>query len=289
MKYTILSILVGSLLLAGCGGSDNNSNSSPKDNGGQGTPSTPKETVNWNDQETVNGLVGSAVSVLIPMGFTDGLITGTDDAFDNDNVQCKSGTITKTANKITFNDCKGLFGDDVTVSGTVNKTTTGNKYTYQYDKLIIDDGEKSTINGIVTAEGDDFNSTVTINNFKVSSIEIDEKKQKRTVEYLLNNYKFESKDMGNDAFSIKMSGESSSTGSEVGDYGIKFNTEQPFLFKNEDSNAYNGLLKVSSMSNPQNYATVSANADETNVIYQSFSNNKLFINKTITWDELLDY
>lgn len=68
-------------------------------------------------------------------------------------------------------------------------------------------------------------------------------------------------------------------------------TINPFRYKSndEDSDAYDGQLKVVDTTNDKNYSILIANNDAKTLMYQASSDGKQVINKTITWDEVYDY
>lgn len=101
------------------------------------------------------------------------MVYGADEAVEG--TPCSQGNYVKTSDKITFNNCRGLFDDDTAVSGVINLST--NQYQYVDFKISYDDGESSLVNGAlkVTSTANDTSGTIETNNLKVVSTEIDDK------------------------------------------------------------------------------------------------------------------
>ena len=290
MKYKMAAaVVLGTLLLGGCGGSDDVIDNIKQEIDDKNKP-TETTTANWGLEKTVNTITHSALSTFVNFGFVDALVYGADEAVEG--APCSQGNYVKTSDKITFNNCRGLFDDDTAVSGVINLST--NQYQYVDFKISYDDGESSLVNGAlkVTSTANDTSGTIETNNLKVVSTEIDDNKKSRTVEYNLSAFKTSFQEEGsNGAYSLSSEGIFKVKGSEIGDYSAKFNTINPFRYKSndEDSDAYDGQLKVVDTTNDKNYSILIANNDAKTLMYQASSDGKQVINKTITWDEVYDY
>ena len=74
-----------------------------------------------------------------------------------------------------------------------------------------------------------------------------------------------------------------------GDHNLSFsNVDAPFLFKNEGSHPYSGVLKIVDLNNSKNYAILSANSDAKTYRHEGYANGQLVSNFTNQWD-VLDY
>lgn len=144
------------------------------------------------------------------------------------------------------------------------------------------------INGKVDYAVDTEKTTVIkIDDFKVVSDEnYDGKYYSMTT--AVSDYTSTWNEGSNGEFSIEASGTMQVTDSPFDDFAVKFNTTDVNRFKDSE-NPYDGGLKVVDTSNAKNYSTLDYNSDATTVIYQSFADDKLLINKTITWEDIYDF
>ena len=278
------------LLLSGCGGSDSGDSNNGQNTGGNNNSGSTTKTGDWTNEDAVNWITHSALTTVLPNQFLDVLIVDTDE-FIFDEAECSSGSYTNTNNIVTFNNCKTTFLDDdgVVLSGKVSYDLLDDSESFSYDNfnLTFSDNSKAAINGKVEIALDSETSTVTkIDDLKVVSDEnYDGKYYSMTT--ALSDYT-STWDWGSDELSIEASGTMQVIDSPFDDFAVKFNTTDANRFKNS-ANPYDGGLKVVDVSNAKNYATLDYNSDVTTVIYQSYADDKLVINKTITWDDIYDF
>lgn len=275
------------LLLSGCGGSD----SDDSNNGGNNNGGSTTTTADWTNEDAVNWITHSAVSVVFPEQFLDVLIYDTDGFIFNE-AECSSGSYTNTNNTVTFNNCKTNFLDDdgVILSGKVSYSLSDSDESFSYSNfnLIFPDNSKAVINGKVDFVLDsETNTIVKIDDLKVVSDETYEGKN-YSMTTALSDYTATWSVASNDEFLIEASGALAVIDSPFDDFSIKFNTTDVNRFNN-NINPYDGGLKVVDANNAKNYATLDYNSDATTVIYQSYADDKLVINKAITWEDIYDF
>ena len=299
MKKSYFSIILMSsmLLLSGCGGSDsddsnNGQNTGGNNSGGNNNGGSTTATGDWTNEDAVNWITHSAVTVVLPNQFLDQLILDTD-GFVIDDSSCSSGSYTNTNGTLTFNNCKTTFldEDNVTLSGTVKYNYSGDvdSLTYQNLLLTFDDSSEATVNGEVNITFDTADTTVlSIDSFKVVSDEYhDNKYYSMTTE--LVDYTATWKFPNDNEFSIEADGTLNVTDSPYEDFSVKFETTAPNSFNYESSNPYDGGLKVVDANDTTNYSTLEYNSDAATLLYQSYAKNKLVINRTLNWEEVYDF
>ncbi|NNP70540.1 hypothetical protein [Acinetobacter sp. Ac_5812] len=289
MKYSVLGLLIGSLLLAGCGGSDNDNNDSsnpPKNNGGSEQPN-PKPVVTT---ELVNEMSGIALREALLSGLVDTLISGTDDALDSG--QCKTGTMARTESGLTFNGCEGMYEDDnVKVSGQV--TTANDSYTFKDLTLTYPSGETQKINGSLQILENPTSVKVTSTQLILDAQELNSAKKLIPINYTIKDYQLVWTPSDASHVQLQVSSKLKSTGREGGDFNMAFdNFMTPFnIQKNEEDdligNPFTGTLTITDLNQSKNIITIKAlganqKAQYTSVGEQSFD-------KQIAWEELLDY
>ncbi|ENU90154.1 hypothetical protein F972_00501, partial [Acinetobacter sp. CIP 102529] len=80
MKYKMAAAAVlGTLLLGGCGGSDDVIDNIKQEIDDKNKP-TETTTANWGLEKTVNTITHSALSTFVNFGFVDALVYGADEA-----------------------------------------------------------------------------------------------------------------------------------------------------------------------------------------------------------------
>jgi len=289
MKYTILSILVGSLLLAGCGGSDNNnSNNSPKDNGGQGTqnPSTPLTTA------LINQMSGIALREALLSGLVDTLISGTDDV--KDGAQCKTGSMTRNGNLIHFDQCTGLYEDseNAKVSGDIDLSNSN--YSYKDFTLSFpDSGETQKINGVLKLSINEPVRSVKSTQIVLDMQALNSAKKLIPVNYTFTDYNLVWTSSDATHVQLQISTKLKSTGAEGGDFNMAFdNFMNPFdLQKDAEDNLVGypsaGTLTVYDLNQSKNKITIKAMG--VNQPAQYTSEGDQIFDKPVTWSDLLSY
>ena len=295
MKYKLATAAVlGTLLLGGCGGSDDIVNAIKDEIKDNIKEQIPTGTVDWGSKETVNNITLTTLGMFQTFGPVDSLVWAVDEA--KENRKCVSGDYQKSGDSITFNNCKGLLEADpnAIISGSV-KVKAGsnqNSNSYNYDKFTVldGDGDKTTVTGYlnVSNNSNDTEGSVATDYLKITFTE-KVNNQVKDYEYGLVSYQSNWKDLGNDAFSLNSNGKYYAKGEKIGDYAVKFQTVKPFIFESEDANPTDGLLKFEDLANSRNSVTLSANSDGKTVMYQSLNNGQQFINETITWDDIWDF
>nr|WP_298891246.1 hypothetical protein [uncultured Acinetobacter sp.] len=298
MKKSYFSIILMSsmLLLSGCGGSDsddsnNGQNTGGNNSGGNNNGGSTTTTGDWTNEDAVNWITHSAVTVVFPEQFLDVLIYDTDGFIFNE-AECSSGSYTNTNNTVTFNNCKTNFLDDdgVILSGKVSYSLSDSDESFSYSNfnLIFPDNSKAVINGKVDFVLDsETNTIVKIDDLKVVSDETYEGKN-YSMTTALSDYTATWSVASNDEFLIEASGALAVIDSPFDDFSIKFNTTDVNRFNN-NINPYDGGLKVVDANNAKNYSTLDYNSDAATLLYQSYANDKLVINRTLSWEDVYDF
>ena len=283
------------LLLSGCGGSDsddsnNGQNTGGNNSGGNNNGGSTTTTADWTNEDAVNWITHSAVSVVLPYQFLDQLILDTDDFVYNDQ-SCTTGSYTNINSTLTFNNCKTNFIDDaVTLSGTIKYSISDGSSTLTYQNLVLtyDDNSKATLAGTIDIENQmDSDALILIDDFKVvSDEEYDGKQYSMTTE--VNDYTLSWVYSSETAYSIEASGKMNVINSPFKDFSINFETTGANLFSESDL-PYDGGLKVVDANNAKNYSILDYNNDAATLLYQSYANDKLVINRTLEWFDVYDF
>lgn len=290
IKPALLSCL---LILTGCGSSDNDegntqgNNNNGNNNGGNNGANANSDAF-WKDKEAVVTASAMSVGLAVPMSILDELVLIGDYALDGK--KCKSGTVTVSNDVINFNDCKGFaFDDDETISGQIMVSNERKLFTFKDFIFHYSADEEETFNGVIKLT----DSGVTATYYTDKLVGISKEKANdgkiRTVQYTLTDYEYIWTDLTGTEISIKTQGKAEVKGSPQGDHNLSFsNVDAPFLFKNEGSHPYSGVLKIVDLNNSKNYAILSANSDAKTYRHEGYANGQLVSNFTNQWD-VLDY
>lgn len=285
MKYSVLSLFIGSLLLVGCGGSDNDSNSTSKNNDGSGQ-ATPKPITT----EFIDEMSGVAVREALLSGLVDTLISGTDDALDGG--QCKTGTITRSENSLTFNNCEGIYEDDnVKVSGQV--IIANDSYTYENFTLIFPNGETQKINGSLQILENPTSVKVSSSQLVLDAQELNTVNKLIPVNYNINGYELVWTPSDASHVQLQVRAELKSTGREGGDFNMVFdNFMTPFnIQKNAEDDLigtpYTGTLTITDLNQSKNIISIKSLGVNQKAQYTSVGDQNF--DEQVEWEELLDY
>lgn len=285
MKHSILSVLIGSLLLVGCGGgsSDNSTSTPSKDNGTQ----EPSGQSNSLTITQVNVISGIALREALLSGLVDTLISGTDEALDG--TPCKTGSMTHSGNNYNFNACEGIY--EAKASGQV--TVVGDSYTYKDLTLTFPNGETQKINGDLQILESSTNVTAKSSQIVLDAQELNSSKKLIPTHYTFSDYQLVWTPSDASHVQLKISAKLKSTGREDGDFNIAFdNFMTAFnVQKNADDDLvgypYDGTLIISDLNQSKNKITIKAIGINQKAQYTAAGDQNF--DKQIAWDELLDY
>ncbi|MCI3878729.1 hypothetical protein [Acinetobacter higginsii] len=290
MKYSVLGLLIGSLLLAGCSGSDNDNNDSsnpPKNNGGSEQPNPKPASTALND-----AMSGIALREALLAGLVDTLIAGADEA--KDGIKCKTGTITQTGNQIHFDQCSGLYeiAENAKVSGDLD--LSNNSYSYKNFTLTFPQtNETQKINGSIKLSSAGNVRTAQAAQITLDAVELDTKGKLIPVNYTFDNYQLVW--TSNDATHVQLqiSAKLKATGTEFGDFSMAFdNFKTPFNVKKDAEDnlvgyPYDGILTITDLSRSKNIITIKAIGVDQKAQYTAVGDP--VFDKQAAWEELLDY
>ncbi|UUM29100.1 hypothetical protein NQU59_08480 [Acinetobacter colistiniresistens] len=289
MRYSVFSLFIGSLLLVGCGGSDNynnDSSSSSKNNGSSEQPSTKPAVTT----ELVNEMSGIALREALQSGLVHTLISGTDEVLDGR--QCKTGTMTHAESSFTFNGCEGIYEEaNVKVSGQV--TTENDSYTFKNLTLTYPSGETQKINGSLQILENPASVKITSSQLILDAQELNSAKKLIPINYTIKDYQLVWTPSDATHVQLQVSSKLKSTGREGGDFNMAFdNFMTPFnIQKNEKDdligNPYTGTLTITDLNQSENIITIRALGVNQKAQYTSIGDQRF--DKQIAWEELLDY
>lgn len=286
MNKSLLALLVSTpLFFVGCG-SDNDD----KHHGGGGGGDVDATT-----DEIVQEITGVVARETLLQGFVDPLILVTDNAYEG--VPCKSGTVNKEKEKMTFNQCTlGNFGK---LTGTVEANVSGNALTYTYDDFIVDsdNGEQYRVKGsLKTEEFEKEGKTILSTDFlNVKHKELIEKDHFINVNYDLSKYKLEWKDLTpGKTVSLNSEGSVAVTDSSVGDYAVNFSTPIPLVVTINEEDEVNpvpsdGQIYIVDQSNDKSEISVWPTTTATDAKFKATIDGKLLFDKTEKWSTILGF
>ena len=222
MKFSMLSILTGCVLLVGCGGSDDN-DATTGNNEQTGTPTQPTPVT----ASLVNEMSGIALREALLSGLVDTLIAGGDDV--KDGMQCKTGTLTRTGNLFHFDQCSGLYEDGENAKVTGDIDISNNSYSYTNFVIAFPDGETQKINGSVKLSNSANVDTAEASKITLDSTEFNSAKKLISVNYTFTDYKLVWTPSDATHVQLQVSAKLKSTGREGGDFNMAFdNFNTPF-------------------------------------------------------------
>ena len=287
-------------MLTGCG-SDNDNGNDANNNQNTGGNNQNSGSLTETQKQKILDVVEETSEISLKesllSGVVDTLVYGTDEA-DADE-ECASGSYTKNADVITFNNCNGLFKAATGLSQYQNLTANGQitikDGMYQYQNLVLlnpDTGESKTVTGTLKLSGNDLSSVISTDSLTVKATE----KNGSTfsdVNYTLQNYTLNYDKKSATELALATSGTLTASNSSVGDYKVKFETTSPLLIQLDSeeeiiSYPYAGELKVTN-TGYGSITTLTANTDKKTVRYVVNVAEKELASGTKNWSEALGY
>lgn len=298
MKKELISLILSSILLVGCGGSDNDSNGQQTTNPDTNNPDTsfnPKTLTEEQKLAMASSVFGILIRETLSVGAIDTIKYAMDDLiYYYDVTSCSSGSFKKVGDTYTFDQCTGIFenDEDTVANGTI--IVSNNSYDVQNFSLSYTNGEVQTFNGKFNNQVDNGVGGFTSDEFKVNVKKIDSSNQVLNELYVFSDYKYVWTNLDADSSKIQIQGKLKSSGTAYGDYKVVFdNFYTPFLIYyngNELTDGYpiSGVLTITD-SEHNLTTTVNAINTESAAQVKATDNGKVISDKITSWDDMPNF
>lgn len=229
-------MLLSSFVLVGCGGSDSDHQTVRQPDEHTGTnpePNQPDSEVKTLTEEQKVQLSQQFSGILLRETFVQGAIdtvmNSIEELLDGE-AKCDTGTVKKTGNSYTFDQCVGVFeqADGASANGVVIVTNQG----YEAKNLMLSykNGDQQTLNGVIKVQENGMQTTLLADNFKVNLNKFGNAQEKTNETYSFSQYKLIWTKLDAKTVKLQSQGKLNSVGSIYGDYNVTFdNFETPFL------------------------------------------------------------